>query len=803
MMFARTALFTTVGALSLATSEGAAAQKKVVFGAEEIAADGEAIVVTARKRAESVMNVPVVATTLGQEQLERFATADLRSLATMVPGLSLGSSILSVGLQASLRGVGTTAIDPGVDASVALNIDGMSLSQGLAYSSGMFDVAGIEVLKGPQALFYGKGSPGGVIALRTADPSDEFELIARVAYEFEARERRAEAIVSGPLSDAFKVRVAAAVGKQDGFFRNTATGNPLLGGAGPSSRRLGPAKDYKLRGTILVTPSSSFDARIKFNRAVDDTNYAGTNHNVFCPDGVGPVGGRQYLDPNDNCKLDRDVSLVDLSPAAFPGVPNGGVPYNKTKQTYGTAELNLHIQPDLTLTSHTGYYLANSSSLLNAAVTASAAGLFNATNRFQRRQFTEELRLSSDFSTPLNFTIGAFIERSRFYNIARIGGNTTLGAAPALQRGRKTVDIETESLFGQVLYDALTELEIALGARWTNERRRQVGVNLISGTAVPVALAVPQIGARNIAPELSLTYRPSDDLTLFASLKQAYKSGSFNVATPPVAGENNSFNDERVRGVEAGVKLRTANRSLFFNIAGFYYKYQGLQVGANVQSTGGVSATRTVNAGAARSYGVEADVRYSPDSIAGLTLRAAAVWLDAKYTRLLNVPCYGGQTITQGCNLLFSPTANGGTGGFTSQDRSGVPLVRAPKISSTFGVDYEIPISDDWNLILASNNQYQTRSLVNLGFLYYQRAYLKTDASLTLKSASDQWELALIGKNLNNEITAGNCTNNNRGGGAVSGIITGTNDRGIAGSDEVGCFADRGRELWVRATLRY
>ncbi|MCB2078105.1 MAG: TonB-dependent receptor plug domain-containing protein, partial [Novosphingobium sp.] len=104
------------------------------------------IVVTARKRQESLQNVPVVATALGNETLERFQVNDLKSVATLVPGLSLGGSILSVGVQASLRGVGTSSLDPGVDSSVALNIDGMALSQGLAFASGMFDLGQIEVL---------------------------------------------------------------------------------------------------------------------------------------------------------------------------------------------------------------------------------------------------------------------------------------------------------------------------------------------------------------------------------------------------------------------------------------------------------------------------------------------------------------------------------------------------------------------------------------------------------------------------------------------------------------------------------
>ena len=133
----------------------------------------EEIIVTARKREESILKAPVVVTAISNETLEDVQVTQINDLPRLVPGLVIGGSILSIGPQVTIRGVGTSALDPGVDQSISLNIDGLSLGQGLAYGSAMFDVAQVEVLKGPQALFYGKSSPGGVISLRTADPGDK------------------------------------------------------------------------------------------------------------------------------------------------------------------------------------------------------------------------------------------------------------------------------------------------------------------------------------------------------------------------------------------------------------------------------------------------------------------------------------------------------------------------------------------------------------------------------------------------------------------------------------------------------
>src|SRR5690606_14250307 len=96
-----------------------------------------------------------------------------------IPSLVVGQASMAFGAQIFLRGVGASTLNVALEQSVSLNIDGLQMTQGLAYAAGMFDMAQLEVLKGPQGLFYGKASPGGVISFRTADPSDELEISLR------------------------------------------------------------------------------------------------------------------------------------------------------------------------------------------------------------------------------------------------------------------------------------------------------------------------------------------------------------------------------------------------------------------------------------------------------------------------------------------------------------------------------------------------------------------------------------------------------------------------------------------------
>jgi iron complex outermembrane receptor protein len=769
-------------------------------GTAQLARAGSEILVSARKRQESILEVPVVVTALPAEQLDRLQVTDMQDIPRLVPGLVLGGNLLSIGLQPALRGVGTSSSDPGVDQSVSLNIDGLSLGHGLAFTSGMFDLGQIEVLKGPQALFYGKSSPGGVISLRTADPTDQFEVITRGGYEFEGNETRGEVILSGPASDTLGVRFAGMYTEGDGYFKNSAVAAPGTGAANPYRRETRP-RSWIIRGTALWNPTDTFSARFKVNFVHDRAIDAEAAQLKSCPEGAG-----QLVPPlnipfigGDDCRLDRDLHVVYMDPAYFPGIPNGGVPYLENDQEFGTLELNYDLTPTLGLTSTTGYYKLRSDSLVNTHHSTAAGPVFAFTNAFSRREFTEELRLNSDFEGPWNFTLGAFYQDASLND--RVTSLPNI-AYPFLQvtDGVNTVDIKTYSIFGQARWEIVPDVELAGGARWTDETRRQTPINLLTGQAIPVQ--VREISSSNIAPEATVTYTPTEDLTLFAAYKRAFKSGSFSVATIPLPNANNAFDDEKVKGGEVGVKARLLDRQLLVNAAVYDYRYTGLQVGA-VEPTETQPIIRTVNAGRARTYGVDFDASFRPIAIEGFGLNASVNWNRGRYKVLNSVPCYAGQTIGLGCTLLPNPV----TGRFSAQDLSGTPLIRAPEWQATFGFDYELPVGSDMALTFTSSNQFSSKFVTLLAASrpnndHYQKSFLKADLSLALRGPDDRWEVALIGKNVTDKITASNCTASNFAGGLIFGDIAGAPQSGVAGLAETGCYTERGRSVWVRLTLK-
>lgn len=348
----------------------------------------------------------------------------------------------------------------------------------------------------------------------------------------------------------------------------------------------------------------------------------------------------------------------------------------------------------------------------------------------------------------------------------------------------------------------------------------------------------PRVHSSTWSPEATITYTPSDDLTLFASYKKGYKSGSFAIAVPAnairnaagqVIGTNNpAFDDEKVQGYEAGIKARLADRAITANLAWYDYRYRGLQVGGIEPNVGGSPIIRTVNAGRARTYGIDFDVAFRPAAIEGLSINGSLNWNNGKYLQLNNIPCYESQTVQQGCNLGFVPfpaTAPAGTrsqaapgvgavlvngqyGRYSAQDISGQRLIRSPEWAANFGFDYELPVSANLKLRFTNNNQYSSSYPVFLALNRpnrdnFQSSYVKVDASIALRDVNDRWEIAVVGKNITDKVIASNCAAGNYAGGNIlGGSLTGYTIPSPTGFAEVGCYAEAGRAVYLRLTVK-
>ncbi len=775
------------------------------------------ITVTARRRDELLIKVPVITTAVTQQQLENLGVRDIKSLQDLVPAMSIGTSVGAYGNQVSIRGIGNTTLNSTVDQAIALNIDGLPMSQSLAYATGLFDTAQIEVLEGPQALFFGKSTTGGVISLRSNDPTDRPEVIARLGYEGEASERRGELILSGPVADTVKLRLATAYTQQEGYFRNRATGDPALGSETPGSSDL-PEREVMVRGTALWNPSDSL--RVRFKANYDNYDMNGNDFSqqfTSCPNGVQPVPGLPaFISPQDDCRPSRDVHIVAFNRADFPGMTDPEEFYHQ-RQAFSSLEVNYDPTPRLTLTSVTGYYWLSNADQFNGTNSGHAAPIFVFLSGFRFRNWSQELRLNSSFDGPLNFTAGTlFFDGEQHQDVDGIF-NQAFIPVPSFQKGYFNVDARTYSVFGQLRYKLLPDLELAAGARWTDETRKLFELNDSvrfnpTFTAVivplgPIATGVPRLSSSHVDPEATLSYTPTDNLTIFGSYKQATKSGGFQTSILQPAGTDLSFKDEGVKGGEFGIKGRTANRAFTYSFAGYYYDYSNLQVGENLTTADGI-VVKTLNAATAKIRGLELTANYRPP-VAGLTLQGGANYNHARFGSFPVAPCWGGQTISQGCTLQPNPLLIDPASGLpenTAQDLSGRPLLHAPTWTVNLGFSYEMPVANDMSLLLASSTNYSSSYYADLAERgdMIQKSYAKTDLSLTLRGPRDGWEVAFVGRNLTDKLTASYCSNTQSRTGELAPALqtTGGQSSGPIGPDEVACSIDRGRELWVRFTVR-
>src|SRR3989344_5757640 len=220
---------------------------------EANAGNNAEIIVAARRRDERLVDAPVAITALGGAALDNYAVTDFNDIAQLVPTMVAGKAASGSSASIFLRGVGSTALSAGFDQSVSFVVDGTPMSRGREIGLSPYDVQRIEVLKGQQALFFGKNATGGLISIATNNPGEEFDAGLTAGYGIRAEEKYAQGYISGPLADGLRARLAFRVSDSEGAFTNTAAASyrdPLGMERRRNSRNRGFGTTYSGRATI-------------------------------------------------------------------------------------------------------------------------------------------------------------------------------------------------------------------------------------------------------------------------------------------------------------------------------------------------------------------------------------------------------------------------------------------------------------------------------------------------------------------------------------------------------------------------
>ena len=724
-------LFCVTAVVLLAVPPSGAAQDAGASEARPI----EEIVVTARKREEGLQETPVVISALSSKTITEFSIESMDDIADFTPGLLTITSGVGSGGFLVLRGIGSGTASAAIDQAVSTVVDDMQVASQQIRNGAMIDMESVQTYKGPQALFFGKNSPGGVISIRTADPGDEFEGQIKTGYEIEADEWFVQGMVSGPISDTAGGRLVVRYTETDGLLDVESGPFPeSFGGSAPA------AESLFARGTLTFTPSDDLNIRAKLSYSEIDGDVGGGVYvqRIFCPFGA-PLGGSLPF----NCEANGTTQIADLPQEAIDvlaaaGIDMGPTGGHENEQWLATVALDYAINDNFTFSSVTGFYDVYDLQPYNPAFGLVPAFILPAPET-EHTQITQEFRLASSFDGAVNFVSGVFYEQKDLETYlpiaADIGPAIGLPVPFWLQVANTEYDQESTaySVFADITWDITENLELSGGARYSWEEKKFAGVAGFIGEE--------KDDWDDVSPQLTLSWRPNDDWMVFASYRKGFKSGGFDGSFRTTPTAPSSYEPEEVEGFELGAKGTLLDGTLQLNAAIYSYDYDNLQVTRNDAET---NSAAIINAAEAEIAGIELDfVWLTP--LEGLLARAAIAYNDSEYNEFIG-DCYGGQSISNGCNLNFV------NGAFTNQDLSGEPLPRAPEIVGNLGLSYEQQFSNvilGLTLDVLYSDEFETDN-ENRPVLT-QDSYSKVNASIRLSDPADTWYVALIGRNLTDE----------------------------------------------------
>ena len=647
------------------------------------------LVVTAQKRVESVQDVPIAVSAFSQATLRAQGIDGVGNLVQSVPNLTFQRRSLRTNFQ--IRGVGAQLIAATGDDGVGVHHNNTPLTANRIADAEFFDVERVEVLRGPQGTLYGRNATGGVVNVLTNKPAKDFGAGITVDYgNFDSL--RAQGFLNVPLGDMFALRVAAFGLDREGYTKNTLNGQRVDGRqiwAGRATLAFEPTDTFRAwalwesfaeddtrgarkvlcvkdPGLASVGGVATGAAQAAFNQGCLPTNvyspnaYQTTNQLATFPGILGRQIGLQSVDAYAGATVSRDLREVELT---------GRPVYRPRTDLY---ELNMEwdVTEGLKLTSLTSYnenenYSRGDNSGTRATVAFGVTrltptgtltdGQFGTTDRFQSEsgaaghseQWTQELRIQSNFDGPLNFNVGGiyldYSSSTTTYSASNVTTLATRVLAPTAYVDPSNppdftghnyfislteYDLTSKALFGELYWQATDTLRVTGGLRYTDDKKRTrgSGATLLAGGRGPVFDPLRTVRFKEVTGRLNVDWSPDLSLTdstlVYASYSKGYKGGGFNPPGVVALGLNPDFQPEFVNAYEVGTKNTLLDGSLILNLTGFYYDYKGYQIARSVnRSIYNENIDATIK-------GVELESIWEP--VRGLRLNANIGYLDTR-----------------------------------------------------------------------------------------------------------------------------------------------------------------------------
>lgn len=675
----------------------------------------DAIVVTATKREQSVQDVPISMNVFAGEALRETGINDIKELVAQVPGVNFAQSATIPVI--SMRGFAGSPTNPAYDPAVTLYWDGIYAGRARQLQTPFFDIARVEVLRGPQGALLGKNTAAGAMSFVTAEPTEEFTAGLDATYLFDREGEDVFGFVSGQIFPGLNARLALKYfHTEEGWLENAS-----FGGRGD------PRFDSIAgRVTLEWEPTENFRSIFRYEQT--DFEQLGWNK-ARLPSAVIPL--------EQQVGFRRDV--------ADPQGQQEGV---WLEPWQAVNEATWDFGGGYSLVSVTGYSTYDAESY-------SGAGALNPEPLGSRLieefdQLSQEFRIVSPTGGAFDWVAGLYYDTGN-YDTRYVVRSTFDGATsdPYTVVSDFSQDYFTWSAYATGNAHLTEQLTATVGLRWTNTNKdadfvqevtyeEGIDAGITPSPGVANRTMTGEISTYRVDPSFSLQYEVTPDFMVYAAMSNGSKSGAFQNVNRTAVQANFELEPESSQNFEVGVRSQWGDW-LTANVSIFQLTVENLQSG---QFVGTPPVLLNVNAGTARTRGVEWVINARPNDY--VTVNFNGAYTEGEYLEYMGAPCTYYEALA-GCT-----SAGGGA------NAAGRPLA-IPNWTGALTAQIRMPLSDNLEVNFIPEFTYRSEASIDAGnqnpFYGYQDATIKTNLRIGIGNPDESWELALIGRNITDELT--------------------------------------------------
>ncbi len=687
-----------------------ASTSTAAFAQEAEVPDGGDIIVTANKRSENLQKVSISVSAVAGDALEKGRTTQIDELVSKVPNLQLTSTVGDNTPIFALRGVSLNDYSLNQSGPVATYYDEVYKGNFALLGIALFDLARVEVLRGPQGTLYGKNTTGGAVNLISRAPKlGETSGYLNAGYGNYNR-FDVNGALNVPLGSNAALRVAGTFAKADGWFKNVLPGQPDLASV----------SEYGIRAALYVEPSDTVSFTLRGSTSYQNPR----NYGIYA----------EPVTVNRAGLSDRQIAANETS--------------KRRARTYSLALTgNIDLSDALSLTTITSWDKGNLNFIEDTDGQSIALLEIPYTDR--ATQFAQDLRLTSDFDGPFNFILGGYFNREKVFNASTfkiaqdvasggdVDGNGIVNdadcaattAGEACQFGNSFDQIKISlAVYTDASFELSDTIKLKAGLRFTRDTGRQpnfiaeqIGPSgAVLGITIPTPATPLSYKINNLSGKIGLDFQAAPDNLLYATYSRGFRAPSFNAQAFFDPSELNVAAAEKVDSLEIGSKNKFADRQITLNMAAFYYNYSNQQF-INIDPT--TAAQTLLNIPKSRIWGGEAELTARTSD--RLTLRGSFGFLNAKIQ----------QGLVSGANV------------------AGNKLTNAPSVTASAGFDATLYDGSAGKFSASGDLAYtssQFFDVVNTSRLR-QSGYALLSGHIDWSSANERVNVSIWGKNLTNK----------------------------------------------------